>query len=217
MATGTAQGHMRAEGRHGPDPREGAHALVLAGEPFTPAELQALGARGVVVPLLPGVWATPADAGRPTTRAEALWVLGGPVLAAGWTTTGPSAAWVLAGGAAPSRLHAAVPHFHRLPAGGCPLPWTLTQSDVAAGPEGCAPAEADVLRLGPLRVTTPQRTVEDLLLSADPDSARRAAAVIAAHGAEGLRRRLSRRSGRSGVVAARRRLDALLDALGVEG
>lgn len=191
--------------------------LILAGEPFTPAELQALGCRGVVVPLVPGVWARPEAARRPGVRAEALWMLGGPVLAGGWTAIGSSAAWVLTGGAVPERLHAAVPHFHRLPAGGSPLPWTLTQSDVAAGPDGRAPAEEDVLRIGPLRVTTPERTVEDLLLSPDPDAARTAAAVIAAHGAAGLRERLARHSRRSGVVAARRRLDVLLGALEAAG
>ena len=204
----------KGPGADAPWPRTG---LLLAGEPFTEAELQALGSRGAVVRLLPGVWATPAAAARSGVRAEALWVLGGPVLAAGWTAVGASAAGVLAGGAPPSRLHAAVPHFHRLPAGGCALPWTLTQSDVAAGPEGIAPAEADVLRIGPLRVTTAPRTVEDLLLSPDPDDARRAAGVIAAHGAAGLRDRLARRSRRSGVVVARRRLGALLGALDVPG
>ena len=95
------------------------------------------------------------------------------------------------------------------------LPWTLTQSDVAADATGVAPAEHDVLRFGPVRVTTPARTVEDLLLSADPDAARRAAAVIGAHGAAGLRERLARRTRRAGVVAARRRLGALLAALDV--
>lgn len=194
-----------------------ADGLILAGEPFTEAELQALGARGAVVRLLPGVWATPAAAARPGPRAAALWALGGPMLAAGWTAVGSSAAWVLAGGAPPERLHAAVPHFHRLPAGGCALPWSLTQSDVAAGPGGVAPAEEDVVRIGPLRVTGPQRTVEDLLLSPDPDAARRAALVIGVHGAAGLRERLGRRSGRAGVVAARRRLGALLAALDAPG
>ncbi len=58
---------------------------------------------------------------------------------------------------------------------------------------------------------------EDLLLSADPDAARRAAAVIGAHGAAGLRERLARRTRRAGVVAARRRLGALLAALDVPG
>ena len=108
-----------------------------------------------------------------------------------------------------------MPHFHRRPAGGGLLPWTLTQSDVAADATGVAPAEHDVLRFGPVRVTTPARTVEDLLLSADPDAARRAAAVIGAHGAAGLRERLARRTRRAGVVAARRRLGALLAALDV--
>ena len=101
-------------------------ALVLAGDPFTEPELQALGARGAVRPLLPGVWARPDAADDPAVRAAALWTLGGPLLAAGWTAIGPSAAWILAGGAAPGRLHAAVPHFHRRPAGGGLLPWTLT-------------------------------------------------------------------------------------------
>ena len=50
---------------------------------------------------------------------------------------------------------------------------------------------------------------------ADPDAARRAAAVIGAHGAAGLRERLARRTRRAGVVAARRRLGALLAALDV--
>ena len=192
-------------------------ALVLAGDPFTEPELQALGARGAVRPLLPGVWARPDAADDPAVRAAALWTLGGPLLAGGWTAIGPSAAWILAGGAAPGRLHAAVPHFHRRPAGGGLLPWTLTESDVAAGATGVAPAEQDVLRFGPVRVTTPARTVEDLLLSADPDAARRAAAVIGVHGAAGLRERLARRTRRAGVVAARRRLGALLAALNVPG
>ena len=78
-------------------------ALVLAGDPFTEPELQALGARGAVRPLLPGVWARPDAADDPAVRAAALWTLGGPLLAAGWTAIGPSAAWILAGGAAPSQ------------------------------------------------------------------------------------------------------------------
>ncbi|MBN6751810.1 hypothetical protein JRF66_11655, partial [Micrococcus luteus] len=40
-------------------------ALVLAGDPFTEPELQALGARGAVRPLLPGVWARPDAADDP--------------------------------------------------------------------------------------------------------------------------------------------------------
>ncbi|MBN6801503.1 hypothetical protein JRG50_06125, partial [Micrococcus luteus] len=62
-------------------------ALVLAGDPFTEPELQALGARGAVRPLLPGVWARPDAADDPAVRAAALWTLGGPLLAAGWTAT----------------------------------------------------------------------------------------------------------------------------------
>lgn len=187
--------------------------LILAGEPFTPAELQALGSRGVVVPLVPGVWARPEAARRPGVRAEALWMLGGPVLAGGWTAIGSSAAWVLTGGAVPERLHAAVPHFHRHPAGGPGVPFTLMESDVAAGPRGPAPAEADVRPVAGVRVTTPARTVEDLLLTGDPDHTRRAARLIARHGAAGLRERLARPSRRPGAVGARRRLAQLLEAL----
>ena len=191
--------------------------LVVAGEHFTDAELQALVHRGAIDRVLPGVYCRSRAARDAETRAAALWLLAGPVLAAGWTAVGPSAAWVLAGGPAPPRIHAAVAHYHRLPAGGTVLPWALVQSDVAAGPQGHAEAEADVMRIGPARVTTPARTVEDLLLTGDPDHARRAAHVMARHGTAGLTERLARPTRRAGVVAARARLAALLTALEAPG
>lgn len=187
--------------------------LLLAGECFTAAELRVLAARGAVEEVLPGVF-RPADGpSRPAERARALGLLCAPVLAAGWTAIGPSAAWVHTGGTPPARVHVAVPHFHRRPAGGPGVPFTLVQSDVAASPEGLAPAEPDVRRVGGVRVTTPARTVEDLLLTGDPDDTRRAARLIARHGAAGLRERLARPSRRPGAVGARRRLAQLLEAL----
>lgn len=194
-------------------PRPDDDGLLPAGAHFTDAELQTLAHAGAVERLLPGVYCRAGRGALPQTRAAALWLLAGPMLAAGWTAVGPSAAWVLAGGPAPQRLHAAVGHYHRLPSGGCALPWALVQSDVAAGPSGVAPAEEDVVRVGPLRVTTAARTVEDLLLTADPDHARRAAHLMACHGTQGLTERLARPTRRAGVVAARARLAALLAAL----
>ncbi|MGC5047816.1 hypothetical protein [Micrococcus porci] len=195
----------------------GGAAWELAGMTFTEPELRLLAARGTLEAVLPGVYRPVDVPSDPAGRAAALGLLGGPVLAAGWTAVGPSAAWVHVGGPAPHRLHAAVPHFHRLPAGGAAPAWRLVQSDVAAGPTGAAPAEEDVQVLEGVRVTVPARTVEDLLLTGDPDDARRAARVIAAHGAEGLRDRLDRPSRRPGSVGARRRLRMLLDALGADG
>lgn len=187
--------------------------LLLAGEVFTAAELRVLAAHGAVEEVLPGVFRAVEGPAGPDKRARALALLCAPVLAAGWTAIGPSAAWVHTGGAPPARLHAAVPHFHRHPAGGPGVPFTLMQSDVAAGPRGPAPAEADVRPVAGVRVTTPARTVEDLLLTGDPDHTRRAARLIARHGAAGLRERLARPSRRPGAVGARRRLAQLLEAL----
>lgn len=196
-----------------PSPSTTTSELVVAGELFSDPELQALTRHGALERVLPGVYCPTGAARSAQTRAAALWLLAGPVLAAGWTAVGPSAAWVLAGGPAPDRLHASVPHYHRLPSGGTVLPWALVQSDVAAGPEGAAEAEEDVVRIGPLRVTSPGRTVEDLLLTADPDHVRRAAHVMARHGTAGLTERLARPTRRAGVVAARARLASLLAAL----
>lgn len=190
----------------------GRAALLQAGMLFTEPELQALAARGTVERLVPGVYRPSGAAAGPGDRAAALWLVAASVLAAGWTAVGPSAAWVHAGGPAPPRLHAAVAHFHRIPAGGT-LPWRLVQSDVAASADGPAAAEEDVVRVAGVRVTTPARTVEDLLLTGDPDDTRRAARLLAVTGTAGLAERLARPTRRPGAVGARRRLALLLSAL----
>ncbi|MDY6055484.1 hypothetical protein [Micrococcus sp.] len=187
--------------------------LLTAGEHFTDGELAALASRGTLVALTPGVYATAEAATRPEARAVAVWTVAAPVLAPGWTALGPTAAWIHAGGAAPGRLHAAVAHFHRLPAGGAAQRWRLVETDVAASAHGPAAAEQDVVRIGPARVTSVPRTVEDLLLTGRGDDAARAAVLIARHGAADLPERLDRRRRRRGAVEARRRLAQILTAL----
>lgn len=182
-----------------------------AGAEFADAELQALVSAGALHHLVGRVY-TPAD--RPVdagARAQALWLVAGPLLTAGWTAIGLTAAWVHAGGPLPRTLHIAVAHYHRPPPVRDHGPgWTFTQSDVAAVGDAPAPAEADVMRIGRVRVTGVGRTVEDLLLAEGVQEGRAAARLIARFGAHGLAERLAPPRRRPGIVRARRRLAELL-------
>jgi len=182
-----------------------------AGPEFADAELQALVSAGALHHLIGRVY-TPAD--RPVdarARAEALWLVAGPLLTAGWTAMGLTAAWVHAGGPLPRTLHIAVAHYHRPPPARDHGPgWTFTQADVAAVGDAPATAEEDVARIGPVRVTGVGRTVEDLLLADGAQEGRAAARLIARFGADGLAERLAPPRRRPGIVRARRRLAELL-------
>lgn len=182
-----------------------------AGAEFADAELQTLVSAGALHHLLGRVYA-PADRPvDPRMRAEAVWLVAGPLLTAGWTAMGLTAAWLHAGGPLPRTLHVAVAHYHRPPPARDHGPgWTFTQADVAAVGGAPAPAEEDVVLIGPVRVTTVGRTVEDLLLADGAQEGRAAARLIARFGAEGLAERLAPPRRRPGIVRARRRLAELL-------
>lgn len=191
--------------------RPRAPEVWAAGAEFADAELQSLVSAGALHHLLGRVYA-PADRPvDPALRAQAVWLVAGPVLTAGWTAMGLTAAWLHAGGPLPRMLHIAVAHYHRPPPARDHGPgWAFTQADVAAVGEAAAPAEQDVVRIGPVRVTTVGRTVEDLLLAEDAQKGRAAARLIARFGSDGLAERLAPPRRRPGIVRARRRLAELL-------
>lgn len=198
----------------GTDPGEGGDRppeVWSAGDRFADAELQALVSAGALHHLLGTVYA-PADRPvDPPLRARAVWLLAGPFLTAGWTAMGLTAAWIHAGGPLPRALHVAVAHYHRPPPTSDRGPgWSFTQSDVGAVGGAPAPAEQDVTRYGPVRVTTVARTVEDLLLLPGPVPRQAAARLIARFGADGLTERLAAPRRRPGIVQARRSLAELL-------
>ncbi|SFV22384.1 hypothetical protein [Micrococcus terreus] len=192
------------------------HALLVPGSPFTAPELQLMAQTGMVRPLLGGLYrsaATPADA---ALRAAAVLQIAAPVLAGHWCAVGRTAAWVHVGGTAPTRLEAAVSHFHRPPALAVALPLVLRQLDVAAPAGHTAEAQEDVQILHGLRCTTPDRTLEDLLR----DSADGSVDLALEHTVQrlagcthpaALRARFERRRRLPGMLQARERLEAVLE------
>ena len=200
----------------GPFPAHSGHGqLMIAGSPFTAAELLAMESAGLVRPLLGGLYRASAQPLTLELRAEAVLTILGPVLAGRWCAIGRTASWVLLGGVAPPQLEAAVSHFHRRPSHAVAMPLSLRQLDVAAA-EGHEPdAAQDVVQLHGLRCTTVERTLEDLLRETatsalDVDHHHTVQSLAALCTPRSLRERFERRRRLPGMLLARERLEAVL-------
>lgn len=196
------------------------HTLLVPGSPFTASELQLMGQTGMVRPLLGGLYRSAATPASPALRASAVLQIASPVLAGHWCAVGRTAAWVHVGGTAPTRLEAAVSHFHRPPALAVALPLVLRQLDVAAPAGHTAEGQEDVQILHGLRCTTPDRTLEDLLRDSAVGSVDLAlehtVQRLAGHShPDALRDRFERRRRLPGMLQARERLEALLERTSV--
>lgn len=128
--------------------------LYRPGAPFGAAELQVMLREGVLRHVIDDVYVQGDGRVDAATRVEAVGRMLSGRLARGSVICGETAAWVLIGGHAPERLTLIISSGRRRrPAGG--LDWQLHQVPVE---------QAELIDLGQLPVTTPERTAQDLFL-----------------------------------------------------
>lgn len=188
--------------------------LLAPGEPFGTAELQVMARTGLLRSVMGGLYVTNEQSDTVDTRAVVAHYLGQMYLTESWTVTLQTALWVYVGGNPPHHFDAAVTRYHRPPLKRPAVQLQLRQSEVARQAI-CRPQRpTDVVQTGPLRHTSPERTVEDLLrlgtsISLDGTMRR----LLQRCDRDRLRERFANHRYLAGMTRAHQRLETLLESI----